>query len=240
MYKIGGSFVENIIVLNIKYKFDDVEGIIHPVILKDNSEMILVDCGYTGFMPIIEEAIKSEGLDCNQLTKIIITHHDHDHMGALADFKQKYPNIKVVASEIEAPYIEGEKKSLRLEQAEALQSTLSEEQKSFGESFCKVLKSVKPVKVDILVHDGEVMNWCGGCEIVCTPGHTPGHISLYLKNKRAFITGDAAALENSQLVIANPQFTLDIENANKSISKILDYDAETYICYHGGVYKRYK
>ena len=230
--------MENIIVLNVKYKFGDIEGIIHPVVLKDNNEMILVDCGYTGFMPIIEDAFKSENLDCNQLTKILITHHDHDHMGALADFKEKYPNIEIIASEIEAPYISGEKKSLRLEQAEELQNNLSEEQKEFGKAFCEILKSVKPVNVDILVNDGEVMDWCGGCEIVGTPGHTPGHISLYLKDKRIIITGDAAALENNQRVIANPQFTLDIENANKSISKILDYDAETYICYHGGIYKR--
>lgn len=232
--------MENIIVLNINYKFGDTEGIINPVILKDNNEMILVDCGYIGFMPIIEDAMRTENLDCSQLTKIIITHHDHDHMGALADFKQKYPNIKIVASEIEAPYIAGEKKSLRLEQAEALQNTLDEEQKSFGKAFCDILKSVKQVKVDILVHDGEIMNWCGGCEIVGTPGHTPGHISLYIKNKKTLITGDAAALENNQLVIANPQFTLDMESTSKSISKILKYDADTYICYHGGVYERFK
>ena len=231
--------MENIIVLNIKYKFGDIEGVIHPVILKDNNEMILIDCGYAGFMTIIEDAMKSENLDCNQLTKILITHHDHDHMGALPDFKQKYPNINIIASGIEAPYIAGEKKSLRLEQAEELQNTLSEEQKPFGKAFCEILKSIKPAKVDLLVNDGEVMNWCGGCEIVGTPGHTPGHISLYLKSKKTIITGDAVALENSQLVIANPQFTLDIENANKSISKILDFDAETYICYHGGIYKRY-
>ena len=141
-------------------------------------------------------------------------------MGALADFKQKYPHVKIVASEIEAPYIEGEKKSVRLEQAEALQNTQNEEQKSFGEAFCEILKSVKPAKVDILVHDGDVMNWCGGCEIVSTPGHTPGHISLYIKNKKTFITGDAVALENNQLVMANPQFTLDMENAHKSISQL--------------------
>ena len=232
--------MEDIIVLNIKFKFREIEDVIHPVVLKDNNEMILVDCGYIGFMPIIEDAIRSENLDCNQLTKIIITHHDHDHMGALADFKQKYPNVKIVASEIEAPYIEGEKKSLRLEQAEALQNTLIEEQKSFGKAFCEILKSVKPAKVDLLVHDGDVMDWCGGCEIVGTPGHTPGHISLYVRNKKTLITGDAVALENNQLVIANPQFTLDMENTNKSISKILGYDVDTYICYHGGVFKQKK
>lgn len=229
--------MSEIIVLNIKYNFGDVEDFIHPVILKDENEMLLVDCGYMGFMPLIEDAIKSEGLDCSKLTKILITHHDHDHMGALADFKQKYPHIKVVASELEAPYISGEKKSLRLEQAEAMQDTLSEDQKAFGETFCEILRKVRPVKVDMVVHDGEFMNWCGGCEIIATPGHTPGHISLYLKSKKTIITGDAAVLENNELVIANPQFTMDIEKAKKSILKLLSYDAEAFICYHGGTLK---
>lgn len=230
--------MENIIVLNIKFKFDVVEDVIHPVILKDDKEMILIDCGFTGFMPVIEEAMKAEGLDCNQLTKIIITHHDHDHMGSLADFKIKYPNIKVVASEVEAPYISGEKKYLRLEQAEVMQDTLSEDQKAFGEAFCDILRNVKPVKVDIIVHDGEIMDWCGGCEIIRTPGHTPGHISLYSKNKRTMITGDAAVLEDNQLVIANPQFTLDLDKAKKSLTKLMSYDVETFICYHGGILKK--
>lgn len=232
--------MEDVIVLNIKFKFGDTEDVIHPVILRDDNEMILVDCGYIGFMPVVEEAIKKEGLDCNRLTKILITHHDHDHMGSLADFKQKYPNVKIVASEIEAPYVEGVKKSLRLEQAEALQETLDEDKKAFGKAFCDILKSVKPAKVDIKVNDGDVMDWCGGCEIIETPGHTPGHISLFIKNKKIIITGDAAALENNRLVIANPQFTLDMENAQKDISKISGYEADTYICYHGGVYKPVK
>lgn len=228
----------SVTVLNIKFTFRNISGAIHPVILKDENEMILVDCGYTGFLPIIEDAIKSENLDCNQLTKIIITHHDHDHMGALAEFKRKYPKIKVVASEIEALYIEGKKKSLRLEQAEVLQNTLDDEQKSFGKAFCEILRNVEPVKVDTLVHGGDTFDWCGGIDIVATPGHTPGHVSLYLKQQKTVITGDAAALENNELVIANPQFTLDIENANKSLSKLLAYNAESIICYHGGILKR--
>lgn len=228
----------NIVTLNIRFRFGDIEDSIYPVILQDDKEMILVDCGYTGFMPMIEEAMVAENLDCNQLTKIIITHHDHDHMGALADFKRKYPQIEVVASEIEAPYIEGKKKSLRLEQAEALQHTLSDEEKPFGEAFCKILRDVESVKVERFVNDGEIMDWCGGCEIISTPGHTPGHISLYLKEEKTVITGDAAVLENNELVIANPKFTIDMEHANKSIAKILDYNANTYICYHGGIFKR--
>jgi glyoxylase-like metal-dependent hydrolase (beta-lactamase superfamily II) len=232
--------VENIIVLDIKYTFGDTEGIIHPVVLRDANDMVLVDCGYPGFMPFIEDAFKLKNLDCSRLTTIIVTHHDHDHMGALAEFKHTYPQIKIVASETEAAYIAGEKKSLRLEQAEALQDTLSEEEKPLGAAFCETLRSVQPVKADMLVRDGDVLDLCGGCEIVGTPGHTPGHISLYLKNHRTLITGDAAVLENGRPVIANPQYALDLENARKSLSRILGFNAETYICYHGGLYKRYK
>jgi len=228
--------MEEIIILDIPVKFGDMEEVIHPVILMYAKEMILVDCGYIGFMPKIEGAIQARGLDCSQLTKILITHHDHDHMGALADFKQKYPQIQVVASSIEAPFIAGETKSMRLEQAEALQNAaLTEEQKAFGEAFCNILRSVKPVAVDITVHDGQIMDWCGGCEIISTPGHTPGHITLYLKKHRTIITGDAAVLENNELVIANPQFTLDMESASQSLAKLQSFEADKYICYHGGI-----
>lgn len=42
---------------------------------------------------------------------------------------------------------------------------------------------------------------------------------------------------NKSIPVSKPEFTIDIENAKKSISKLLNYDAETIICYHGGMYK---
>jgi glyoxylase-like metal-dependent hydrolase (beta-lactamase superfamily II) len=48
------------------------------------------------------------------------------------------------------------------------------------------------------------------------------------------ITGDAIALEDGKPVIANPQFTLDIEQATKSMEKLLSLKAKAYYCYHGG------
>ncbi|MDI9475005.1 MAG: MBL fold metallo-hydrolase, partial [Bacillota bacterium] len=65
---------------------------------------------------------------------------------------------------------------------------------------------------------------------------TPGHLSLYMTEANAVITGDAFALENNRPVIANPQFTLDMEQASKSMEKLLALDADTHYCYHGGVY----
>ncbi|MPM41041.1 hypothetical protein SDC9_87690 [bioreactor metagenome] len=50
------------------------------------------------------------------------------------------------------------------------------------------------------------------------------------------ITGDAFALEHDVPVIANPQFTLDTEQAAASMEKLLRLKARAYYCYHGGVY----
>lgn len=229
--------MENVVVLDIKFSFGEVQDVIHPVILQDDKNMVLVDCGYTGFLPNIEQAMKEVNLDCNQLTHVVITHQDHDHMGAAAKLKEKYPNVLIVASKEESKYISGEIKSLRLEQAEEMQSNLPEDQKAFGLAFCNILRNVEPVSVDIVVQDGDTFDWCGGCTVISTNGHTPGHISLYLNKKKVLITGDAGALENGELVIANPQFTLDLEAAQESLNKILSLNAEEIICYHGGILK---
>ncbi len=98
-----------------------------------------------------------------------------------------------------------------------------------------MLKRVEPAPVDITVSDGDNLSWCGGCRVVSTPGHTPGHISLFLEKLRTVVTGDAAALENGTLAIANPAFTLDINQAEISLQKLLTLDADTYVYYHGGV-----
>lgn len=229
--------MDNIVVLDVNFNFGYGENIIYPVILQDENEMILVDCGYADFLSILEEAACKKDIDLSKLTKIIITHHDHDHMGSLAAIKQKYPHVQVIASEKDAPYVSGGLKSLRLEQAEQTQVMLPPEQQEAGKAFQNILRSIKNVEVDITVKDGDYFTWCGGIEIVETPGHMPGHISIYLKKFKILISGDALAIENGNLEIAAPQFTLDMVEAKRSVSKLLKYDIEKIICYHGGEYQ---
>lgn len=227
----------NIIILEIKYMVDGNENIIYPVVLLDDQNMVMVDCGFHGFLPLIEKAFEDKGLNISQLTHVVITHHDLDHMGSLNALKQKYPHMKVVANEIEAPYISGEKKSLRLEQAEKRQDRLPEEQKAFGLAFMDLIRKTEPCDVDMKVKGGDVFDWCGGCKIIGTPGHTPGHISLYLGKHKTVITGDAVVLVNERLAVANPQYALDLQAAKRSKKELLDYKADTVICYHGGVWE---
>lgn len=71
--------MEEIIVLTLKC--DQFADSIYPVVLKDDGNMVLIDCGYTGFLPILEQAMEEKGLVCSELTHVLLTHQDHDHMG---------------------------------------------------------------------------------------------------------------------------------------------------------------
>ncbi|WP_134687278.1 MBL fold metallo-hydrolase [Brevibacillus migulae] len=228
--------MKNVHLLNIEFDYNGQKQIITPVVLQDEHDTILVDCGYPDFIGLLREAMKQHHIDLASLTKCIVTHHDMDHMGSLAALKRMYSHIEVVAHEIEAPYISGEKKSLRLEQAEASLDMLPAEAKPHAEQFIRFLQSIEPAQVDRTVTHQEHLPWCGGIEIVHTPGHMPGHISLYLPASKTLIAADAVVIEQGKLEIANPQYALDLEEAIRSVERLLDYDIEHLICYHGGLF----
>jgi glyoxylase-like metal-dependent hydrolase (beta-lactamase superfamily II) len=71
--------------------------------------------------------------------------------------------------------------------------------------------------------------------VIFTPGHTPGHISLYLEKSKVLIAGDALTAQGGYLNSPNPSLTLDTHTAIRSVRRLGDLDIDTIICYHGGV-----
>lgn len=239
IYKERGlnrAMAYKILPLTITLPFGDTEETVYPTLLWDGDAVVLVDCGFIGALSLLEGELMRHGLTVEQVTGLVLTHHDHDHMGSAAALKRRNSRIRIYASPWEAPYISAREKPLRLQQAEALQKTLPPDQQAFGEAFCEMLRRVEPVEVDCLLEDGERLSWCGGCRVLYTPGHTPGHISLYLEQVDSVITGDAFALENGTPVLANPQFALEPVQAEVSMEKLLSMGAKAYYCSHGGIY----
>jgi len=210
---------------------------INATLIWDNETVVLVDAGFPGQLSEIRRAMDEAGIPFSKLSKVIITHQDIDHIGSLQEIlKVSDHKIEVIAHQEEKAFIEGEKPLLKMtpERLERMFGALPAEKRKQAEAT--LLESLKS-KVDKTVADGEVLPYCGGITVIFTPGHTPGHICLYLKQYKTLITGDALNVVDGQLVGPNTEFTPDMERAKKSLEKFTQYDVETVICYHGGVYQ---
>ncbi|MDB5085251.1 MAG: fold metallo-hydrolase [Bacilli bacterium] len=213
------------------------QSVIHPTLIWDENEAVLVDTGIPGQLAEFREAMDNAGVPLNKLSKVILTHQDIDHIGSLPEIlKASDQKIEVLAHQGDKPYIEGDKPPMKMtaERVAKMLESLPEEQRQKIQSL---FGTPITAKVDKTIVDGEVLPYCGGITVIFTPGHTPGHISLYHHQSKTLITGDALVAVNGKLLGPSPQATPDMETALQSIKKFTKYDIETVICYHGGVYK---
>lgn len=191
-----------VITLQLDYFSGDSKFTVYPVVLKSKDDTILVDCGFSNSLDLLESELKKHDISLEDLTGLYLTHEDHNHMGNAFELKNRYPKIQIIASAAE-------------------QESLS-------------------IAVDAKVFDFDVLNTMFDCRILSTKGHTPGHTSLYLPKQKTLILGDAAVIENDELVLGNPQYCLDLEEAKKSLEMLKKLEVETYICYHRGVFNKNK
>ena len=219
--------------LPANFSWNDQTGTLFFSLIRCENRTVLVDAGYEGFLPLIEKAARQQQIDLGSLTDIIISHHDIDHVGGLQEIKKAFPNISIHASAIEAPFIEGREKAPRLVQAESLFPALPEEHKSWALGFQRQLAAIQPVPVDHILQPGP-LSWLPPLQVIHTPGHTPGHISLYDPESQTLIAADAVVIEEGHLNIANPNFTLNLPQAAASVKLLSQFPLKRLICFHGG------
>lgn len=82
----------------------------------------------------------------------------------------------------------------------------------------------------IAVGDGDTVL---DLEIIDTPGHTPGHISVYDRAGGLLVAGDALNGANGGVIGANPDFTPDMATAGLSIAKLATLTFDTVVFGHG-------
>ncbi len=199
-----------------------------PVIVHDANNLIIVDTGYPLQINLMKEAIEQCGYRLEDINKIIFTHQDIDHIGCAKELIKISPNIEVMAHEEEAPYIDGRLVPIKLANLDINNPFYNQLKAGFDN---------RRIKIDRELKDGDFFSICGGIEIIHTPGHTPGHICIYIHDDKVLIAGDALNLDNGKLAGANPQYSENMMQANESIKKLYNYEIETVMTYHGGNYK---
>jgi glyoxylase-like metal-dependent hydrolase (beta-lactamase superfamily II) len=175
-------------------------------------------------MEAISAALVEAGIGVGDLRRIIFTHQDLDHVGSGAALV-RHSGARVLAHSVDAPYIEGSQRPLKP----------SPEMLEQRPQMREVLERLEPVGVDERVENDTRLDVAGGTRVISTPGHTPGHISLYVERSKVLIAGDALTAERGSLNGPNQSMTLEMRTAIQSIRRLADLEIDTIVCYHGGV-----
>ncbi len=124
--------------------------------------LTLVDAGLPGQADLIEDAVRAEGLNLSDIKQIVLTHQDLDHIGSLAELKER-TGARVYALREEIPYIDGTLRSVKFPSPERLAQ---------NPEFAAMINALQRTTVDEAVDDGQTLEFCGAT-VVATPGIRP-------------------------------------------------------------------
>ncbi len=229
------KIADNIEMLELPMNLMGSERTIYPTLMWDEDNVILVDAGIPGYLLQLKNSMIEAGVSFDRLNKIIVTHQDIDHIGGIKGILSEKPDVEVLAHEEDKPYIQGEKKIVRLNPQfmERINALPDVERLKILDMF-----ENSSVKVNRTVSDGEVLPYCGGITVIHTPGHTPGHICLYHQMSKTLIVGDTMNIIDGQLMGPNKDMMGKEEamDAINSLKKFQNYDVVNIITYHGGLF----
>ncbi len=208
-------------------------GAIHPVLLQGEGRLMLVDAGYPMQMELIRQAMEAEGFALNQLTDLVFTHHDMDHIGSAKDVLSQAPHARTLAHAQKAPYIDGRQTPVKLAALLADFDNLPPERQAFVRQFQEAYANRK-IPIDQELSDGDVLPVAGGVEVLHTPGHMPGHICLFERASGTLIAGDALFLVDGKLSVQS-HYHQDQQLAQQSAQRLARLPVKRLVLYHGGV-----
>ena len=192
---------------------DGRDGCIYLINLE---ELILIDAGAGWSVDKIVNNINKLAFNCNNLTKILLTHCHIDHIGGAPEIKRRFGS-RIYIHKLDAP---------PLENGDPILTAASWYQTSFP-----------PTPVDVKFNLPEEILAIGEQKVIClhTPGHTPGSICIYVdkNDKRVLFAQD---LHGPIL----PEFGSNLDDWDRSTKKLLDLDADILCEGHFGIYRTKK
>jgi len=168
-------------------------------LIKDSTSYIAIDAGNN--LEVISEELKKLNIETDQVTAVLLTHTDGDHVAALSLFK----NAEVYLSKQEEQLLTGEKYRFLF----------------FGNTI--------EAKEYTLIEDQQIFN-IGNLKIqgILTPGHTVGSMCYLIDGKYLFV-GDALSLKEGKINPFNSFFNTDTKTATKSMEFITKLTNAEYI-----------
>ena len=196
----------------VLWKGRECFSMVYAVLEEDG--ITLIDTGFPDKGLEILAELRELGGRALNVKQILLTHADLDHMGNAAWIQEKI-GCPVWISEKERVYTDGRKPRFGEKQAMA---------EAFG------------LKNPVFTHY-PASGRLGEFEILPTPGHSEGHVSI-LYAKKILFGGDLFSCRNGELFSASPVFSEDVPLAEESLRKILENKFTVLCPAHGEPQKR--
>lgn len=229
---------KGITVLDDLYQFTIQIVNIHCIGHKEN--FVLVDTGMPKMTKSLVDALETHFGSGYSPKAIVLTHGHFDHVGSIVELLKKW-DIPVYAHYLEEPYLTGKK-------AYPTPDATVE-----GGLLAKISPVYPNEPIDIsghlhLIKEGEKIPELPDFNVMHTPGHAPGHISLFRESDRTLIAGDAFTfvkqdaltdvLLQKQTINGPPNYlTTDWQAAKRSVEKLAALQPETAVSGHGSPMK---
>ena len=210
-------------------------GAINICLLVENSQITMIDAGLPGSSTAVLAYVAEIDLTPQAIRRVIITHHHVDHVGGLPELL-KLSRAEVWAHRDDAAVIEGTvpRADIPPERVAALIAGMPAEQRAAAQARVKQMNEIPPAAVDLRLVGGEELGVLGGVQILHSPGHTPGHLCLYLPALSLLIAGDLLRLQEDGTIHESPATMGDPDQALASARLIIALGFEGFIGYHGG------
>jgi glyoxylase-like metal-dependent hydrolase (beta-lactamase superfamily II) len=201
-----------------------------------SSDWVLIDTGLPGAAKRIKRAVAARfGLGARPGC-IILTHAHADHAGALETLVREW-HVPVYAHDLEVPYLNGTA-AYPPPDSGVGGGAMPALSVLFPRGPFDVRHWLQPLPPDHSVPGMPGWEW------IHTPGHTPGHISLWRASDRTVIAGDAFITTNQESVYAvltqkaemhGPPmyYTQNWEQAENSVKELAALQPEFVVTGHG-------
>jgi glyoxylase-like metal-dependent hydrolase (beta-lactamase superfamily II) len=187
-------------------------GHINAYLIQADNGYLLVDTGWDTDEAFgsLKRQLAEIGARPEEITQIVITHIHPDHYGLAGRLKQlSQATIALHRREkanIRSRYVNMDRLLQRLARWLAINGVPADELPSLQIASTPVARFVVPTLPDITLHGGETIT-AGSFNFTTlwTPGHSPGHISLYEPTRKILISGDHILPNITPNIALHPQ-----------------------------------
>jgi glyoxylase-like metal-dependent hydrolase (beta-lactamase superfamily II) len=200
----------------------EAAGFVNAYLIEGGADLTLVDTGHSRSVDALVSEIKENGFTLPDISRVILTHVHADHVGGLSEILRRQP-MKVYAHSSEIPVLAGQKPVPSFRGIKGF----------FMEFWHEQWLPWLPVDTAQPAQPGTPLRGIPQWQLMHTPGHTAGSLSLFHPVRQILLCGDALSNRGGQLHVPDACVNQSQSACRKTVDMLAKLDVDILCCGHG-------